>query len=257
MHDSKGIGLSERNRLYLNLCNLAFFLFAAFTGSVIQIGYHMHAIPDVQLIMGLNKAGWALLHKVSAAVFFAGMAIHCLANWKFIATNTRQIVSGIRKPFSSSSYWLFLISVPACLTAMASWLFFGGNEQARFALVETHDKLGWFFVVFGLLHIIRRSGKMVGACRKPKQTEQTMRRKAGTKHICLDLGKCQACWMCLDACPKDVLGKINIVIHKHIKIVNRNNCTGCLKCLRACDYGAIIALAAEKQAAPSPLTSWW
>ena len=75
MHDDKGIGLSERNRLYLNLCNLAFFLFAAFTGSVIQIGYHTHALPDAQSIMGLDRAGWALLHKASAIVFFAGMEI--------------------------------------------------------------------------------------------------------------------------------------------------------------------------------------
>ncbi|PKN76926.1 MAG: hypothetical protein CVU52_02600, partial [Deltaproteobacteria bacterium HGW-Deltaproteobacteria-10] len=93
--------------------------------------------------------------------------VHCLLNRGFIAAGTRRIVSGILKPFSSHSYWLFLISVPSCLMAMASWIFFGGNAQARFVLVETHDKLGWFLVIFGLVHLIKRSGRMVSAFRKP------------------------------------------------------------------------------------------
>lgn len=251
MNGGKGINFSERNRLYLNLGNLIFFLIVAFSGCAIQIRYHMHSAPDVTSTMGFDRAGWVLMHKASTVVFFAGLAVHCLLNRGFITAGTRRIASGILKPFSSHSYWLFLISVPLCLTAMVSWIFFGGNEQARFVLVETHDKLGWFLAVFGLIHIIKRSGGMVSAFRKPKQTNRIMRGKSGTKYICLDSGKCKACWMCLDACPNDVLGKINILIHKHVKIVNRDHCTGCLKCIKACGYGAISPIAAEKPAAGS------
>jgi hypothetical protein len=168
MNSGTGISISVRNRLYLNLCNLVFFLIVAFTGSVIQIQYHMHGLPEGYSVMGFDKTGWTLLHKASAVVLFAGLVFHCLVNWGFVATVTRRIFGGKSKPFSSHSYWLFLISVPACLTAMASWILFGREEQARLALVETHDKLGWLLIIFGLLHLIKRSGRMVSACRKPE-----------------------------------------------------------------------------------------
>lgn len=169
MNGGKGISISVRNRLYLNLCNLVFFLIVSFTGSVIQIQYHMHGLPEAYSVMGFNKTGWVQLHKASALLFFAGLVVHCLVNWGFVATSTRRFFGGKPKPFSSHSYWLFLISVPACLTAMASWILFGGEERTRFALVETHDKLGWLLAIFGLIHLISRSGRMVSACRKQKQ----------------------------------------------------------------------------------------
>jgi 2-oxoglutarate ferredoxin oxidoreductase subunit delta len=71
--------------------------------------------------------------------------------------------------------------------------------------------------------------------------------KKRTEYICCDSGKCKACWECLEACPNDVFGKINILIHKHVKIVNRDNCTGCLKCIKACGHRAISPIAVEKE----------
>lgn len=246
MNVGKGISISVRNRLYLNLCDLVFFLIVAFTGSVIQIQYHMHRLPKTYSVMGFDKTGWVLLHKASAVTFFAGFVVHCLVNWGFVATSTRRIFGGKPNPFSSHSYWLFVISVPACLTAIASWILFDGEERARFALVETHDKLGWLLVIVGIIHLISRSGRMVSVCRMPKQRERIMIGKNRTDYICFDSEKCKACWKCLEVCSKDVFGKINILIHKHIKIVNRDNCTGCLKCIKACSHRAISPVVVEK-----------
>lgn len=72
--------------------------------------------------------------------------------------------------------------------------------------------------------------------------------KDGTEYIRVDSGKCKACWKCLEVCPKDVFGKINILIHKHMKIVNRDNCTGCLTCIKACSHRAISPIVVEKEA---------
>ena len=169
MNSGSGISISVRSRFCLNLCNLVFFLIVTFAGSVIQIQYHMHGLPEAYSLMGFDKTGWVLLHKVTAIVFLAGLVVHCLANWGFVATSTRRIFGGKAKPFLVHSYWLFLISVPTCLTAMASWILFAGEERARFALVETHDKLGWLLVIFGIIHLISRCGRMVSVFRKPKQ----------------------------------------------------------------------------------------
>ena len=60
-----------------------------------------------------------------------------------------------------------------------------------------------------------------------------------TEFIRLDSKQCKACWKCIEECPENVFGRINIFLHKHAKIVYRDHCTGCLRCVTACDYGAI------------------
>lgn len=237
MNNGKDISISLKNKLYLNFCNLAFFLIVTFTGSVIQIQYHMHRLSEAYVIIGLNKIGWTLLHKASAFIFFAGLMVHCLVNWRFVATSTKRIFEGNQTPFSSNSYLLFLISTFACLTAVTSWFLFGGAGRVRFALVETHDKLGWLLVIFGIIHISSRIGRMFRTFRKVR--EKAIIGKNRTEYICFDSGKCKACWKCIEVCPKNVFGKINILIHKHIRIVRSKNCIGCLKCVNACNHGAI------------------
>jgi len=60
--------------------------------------------------------------------------------------------------------------------------------------------------------------------------------------IQIDTENCKACWKCIDACPNNVIGRINMPWHKHAKIVNRNNCIFCLKCVNACDFDAVLNL---------------
>lgn len=69
-----------------------------------------------------------------------------------------------------------------------------------------------------------------------------MRNTEKTKFIRFDSRKCKACWKCVAICTGKVFGKINIIIHKHAKIVNGDNCTGCLRCIKECGFGAIISL---------------
>ena len=55
----------------------------------------------------------------------------------------------------------------------------------------------------------------------------------------LDSRLCQACWKCLEVCPEQVLGKIDMRWHRHIRIRNAEACNGCKKCVRVCDSGAL------------------
>ena len=64
--------------------------------------------------------------------------------------------------------------------------------------------------------------------------------KNRTEYIRFDAKKCKACWKCIEACPSDVFGKINLLLHKHIVIRKHDNCVGCLKCIKACSYRAIM-----------------
>lgn len=63
-----------------------------------------------------------------------------------------------------------------------------------------------------------------------------------TEYIQLNTKKCEACWKCIESCKQNVLGKIDIWIHRHAKIINPNECTGCYKCIKVCEFGALSSL---------------
>lgn len=67
-------------------------------------------------------------------------------------------------------------------------------------------------------------------------------RQHATAYIVVNSRLCQACWKCVEACPRDVIGKTNFIFHKHARIVNPGCCTGCRACVKACPEGAIEAL---------------
>lgn len=62
-----------------------------------------------------------------------------------------------------------------------------------------------------------------------------------TAHIRLDPHKCKACWKCVEGCPKGVLDKVDMPLHKHSRIVNPDACIGCKKCVKNCEYGALTS----------------
>ena len=78
------------------------------------------------------------------------------------------------------------------------------------------------------------------------ETSRNNRRQAKTKYIQLDTKKCEACWKCMEVCPNNVFGRINLPWHKHVKLKNISDCTGCLKCVNVCASNAINKRMKEK-----------
>ena len=54
-----------------------------------------------------------------------------------------------------------------------------------------------------------------------------------TDHILINTKNCNACGKCIEVCPKEVIGKVNIIFHKHAHIDEAEQCIGCLKCVKA------------------------
>ncbi|MBB4036961.1 2-oxoglutarate ferredoxin oxidoreductase subunit delta [Dysgonomonas hofstadii] len=61
--------------------------------------------------------------------------------------------------------------------------------------------------------------------------------KISTKYIKANPRLCKACDICITACPKQVIGKVGFLWHKHIIIKNAENCNGCKKCIGMCPHG--------------------
>lgn len=78
------------------------------------------------------------------------------------------------------------------------------------------------------------------------ETRGNHREQAKTNYIMLDSRKCEACWKCMEACPNDVIGRVNLPWHKHTLIIKRDNCTGCSKCFKTCEFNAITKVKSNK-----------
>jgi uncharacterized Fe-S center protein len=65
------------------------------------------------------------------------------------------------------------------------------------------------------------------------------KRQPQNAFVQLDTHKCQACWQCVHACRKNVLGKIVVLWHKHAVIRKGEDCVGCFKCVEVCHPGAL------------------
>ena len=80
------------------------------------------------------------------------------------------------------------------------------------------------------------------------RSTEKKRNKHETDYIQLNTSKCTACFKCIEACSKNVIGKINIIIHKHAIIRNGEECLGCGKCVKVCETGAIISKLQKQEA---------
>lgn len=63
-----------------------------------------------------------------------------------------------------------------------------------------------------------------------------------TGFISINTKLCQACWKCIDVCENNVIGKINMLFHKHAVIRHSEECKGCDKCVHACPHEAITRI---------------
>ena len=69
-----------------------------------------------------------------------------------------------------------------------------------------------------------------------------LKKRMATRFIAINPRNCVACWDCIPACPKQVLGKVDLLVHRHVKIVDADACIGCNKCVGTCGPGVFTSL---------------
>lgn len=67
-----------------------------------------------------------------------------------------------------------------------------------------------------------------------------------TPYISLDRHRCRGCKACVAACPKEVLGMIDLPFHRHAIITHPERCIGCKKCVQTCPEHALAARRSSK-----------
>ena len=61
-----------------------------------------------------------------------------------------------------------------------------------------------------------------------------------TKFVAMNPSHCVACWKCVEQCPKNVIGEVGFLWHKHAAFQNADACIGCKKCIKACPHGVFF-----------------
>lgn len=68
-----------------------------------------------------------------------------------------------------------------------------------------------------------------------------MKRKT-TAYVAMNSRFCMACWECVEKCPKNVIGKTGLFLHRHVVFKNADACVGCGKCIKNCPHGVFFKL---------------
>jgi 2-oxoglutarate ferredoxin oxidoreductase subunit delta len=76
-------------------------------------------------------------------------------------------------------------------------------------------------------------------------------RHVATRYIRLSTRRCRACWACVAACPRAVLGAAILLRHRHAHVDPPRACRGCGTCATACSSGAIGLLRKPASVAPA------
>lgn len=61
-----------------------------------------------------------------------------------------------------------------------------------------------------------------------------------TKYVAMNPSHCVAYWECVEQCPKNVIGKVGFLWHKHAAFQDADACIGCKKCIKACPHGVFF-----------------
>jgi hypothetical protein len=145
------------------------------SGFVLQLGFHIgnqsrvrermtHShntnfeqvgtIDPTDAVWNIDYSTWSILHKIAIVFFTVSMIYHLIIHWKWYkSVFGKQLVSKNRQSIILS--FLFL---SVALTGLIPWFIdLSGNKSfLRLFLIEIHDKLAILFVIYLLLHVVKR-----------------------------------------------------------------------------------------------------
>lgn len=65
-------------------------------------------------------------------------------------------------------------------------------------------------------------------------------KKLFTRYVAMNPSLCVACWKCVEQCPKNAIGKVEFLWHKHAVFQDADACIGCKKCIKTCMQGVFF-----------------
>lgn len=139
---------------YINAFILMPFVLLALSGLLIQINYHAGHMADTAVVLGLNRYGWLLLHKVTAVISIIGLSIHIFLHMGWLKAVLLKKLYKKPNRNTQTTMWLLILTTVTTLTGIISWLSAPATAYERHSIIEIHDKIGIFLIILFVLHII-------------------------------------------------------------------------------------------------------
>jgi hypothetical protein len=161
------------NRFIINNLLIFYGLITITSGLVLQIEFHMGSHPDnnkayippvsYEQIQGIdlnktvwvfNYSCWSAIHKVAIVFFSLFMINHIYNHWKWYKEVISKRLIGKNKQVIIFSGFFMLVVI----TGPGSWLIdlICYNGVMRFIFIEIHDKLTLIFIIYLVLHILKK-----------------------------------------------------------------------------------------------------
>lgn len=137
--------------IYVNAIIFFPFLILAFSGLLLQHSYHLEHMAGTVSVLGLNRSGWLLLHKITAVLSAAGVSMHVSLHMNWLkAVFLKKLY---KKPNWNIqiTLWLLILAAVTILTGIYPWLF-APTAQIRHGFIEIHDKMGILLAILFILH---------------------------------------------------------------------------------------------------------
>jgi len=198
------------------------------------------AVVDLLLLVGLflsilssrhSADSWGSLHCIVSMTWYALMLIHIWQHWQMTKALTTWKV--MRRNIITT-----LTAIMFILLTVSIVLFVGGVSHKATHIHHAVAHIFWMVILVHAIHKTMQFKRLFQTSSiKMKNNVAEKLKKVHTGHVWANTHSCKACWECINACPKQVIGKVNFLWHKHIVFKNSECCTGCKKCIQACPYG--------------------
>ena len=144
----------------------------AFSGFVIQFGYHMGhhgSIDENNLILGMYYSGWSNSHKISIVISSLFIIAHIALHREWYKTVIKKKLFARNKLAIALPFIFIVVGV----TGYISWLMklLGGSEVTRRIFVEVHDKITFVLFVCLIIHVTKSFRWFLTAIEKMKRTD--------------------------------------------------------------------------------------
>lgn len=138
--------------VYVNAVIFFPFVLLAFSGLLLQHGYHLEHKADTAVVLVMDRYGWLLLHKITAVISVAGVSVHVFLHMNWLKAVLRKKL--YKKPHRNIqiTLWLLILAAATALTGIYAWLL-APTAQVRHDFIEIHDKTG---ILLGILFILHK-----------------------------------------------------------------------------------------------------
>ena len=261
------LGRTRLDNKKLNLINFLVSIIVLGTGLLLFLEFHIGDGAFRKEYLGVGKYFWLFIHQTAAIVFTLGFVLHILAHRGRLAEIVRRWRKDLPAAIKIRTLEQIVLSGVLLIVTWAGfypWITMPGatlEVGTYHGWIDIHTRIGLFLLIGISIHMVRRlprlfttghGGPMPGSKEmetlgiqmnyQDKKKAAKRSRNKSTRFIIADTTRCEACWVCLDECDFNVLGKLNIWIHKHVIIKNADACRGCKKCVAVCPNGVFLPL---------------